>query len=278
MAELLPDEVVARLRWSESDRFLSALFAPPPARAGLLALAALDWELKRIPALVSEPMLGAIRYQWWRDTIGGIYAGTTPAHEIGPALAQAIEAGDLPPQAFHGWIDARERELDEVPFATLAGLEAAVGDADGAAMELAARVATGGRDVPGARDAGTAWGMVALLRRVQAAAGIGICLLPEETLRAHAAAPGDVLAGRMSAGVGAAVAALAGRASARAKTLPRKPANRAALPALMPAALLNVELRHLRRHEADFFRADLSVPAFRRQLRLLAVALTGRLR
>ena len=45
----------------EPDRYLAATLAPPEARADLAAIAAFAAELGRIPATVSESMLGVSR-------------------------------------------------------------------------------------------------------------------------------------------------------------------------------------------------------------------------
>ena len=45
-----------QVRVHDDDRFLCALFAPEPARKGLLALYAFNLEIARIREVVSEPM------------------------------------------------------------------------------------------------------------------------------------------------------------------------------------------------------------------------------
>ena len=47
----------------EPDRYLSALLAPLAAREDLITLAAFLGEAARVPAIVSEPMIGEIRLQ-----------------------------------------------------------------------------------------------------------------------------------------------------------------------------------------------------------------------
>ena len=57
------------VRAHNPDRYLTALMAPRRVRGSLMALYAFNAELARIPALVSEPALGEIRLQWWRDAV-----------------------------------------------------------------------------------------------------------------------------------------------------------------------------------------------------------------
>ena len=87
--ELSPISVVrSAARAFERDRYLSALLAPAAARDDLIALAAFAGELARIPATVSEPMIGEIRLQWWRDTLEA--AGTDGAPAAGHPIADAL--------------------------------------------------------------------------------------------------------------------------------------------------------------------------------------------
>ena len=59
------------MRAADPDRYFSALFAPAPARPLLLALYAFNHEVARVAETVREPMLGAIRLEWWRETVEG---------------------------------------------------------------------------------------------------------------------------------------------------------------------------------------------------------------
>src|SRR3954470_5514347 len=59
--------VLDEVRAADRDRFLAALFAPEPARRGLLALLAFDHELARTRTVTREPMLARSRLEWWRE-------------------------------------------------------------------------------------------------------------------------------------------------------------------------------------------------------------------
>ena len=66
--ELLRQE----LRGLDGDLYLCHLFAPVDKRAALLTLYHLYADIARIPATVSDPMVGAIRLQWWRDLLDAV--------------------------------------------------------------------------------------------------------------------------------------------------------------------------------------------------------------
>ena len=118
-------ELGRMVRRHDRDRFLTTLFAPAAERQALLALYAFNHEVAKTREVVSEPMLGRIRLQWWRDSLDQIYAGA-PArrHEVVGPLAAAIERRALTRGHFDALIDARERDLEDAPPESLATLEA----------------------------------------------------------------------------------------------------------------------------------------------------------
>ena len=97
----------------EDDWRLILPYVPDERRGGALAILGLMTELEAMPARVSEPMMGRIRCQWWRDAVAEAFgAGRVRAHP----LAQAIEAtlGDAPRMAepLGALIDGAEDVLD----------------------------------------------------------------------------------------------------------------------------------------------------------------------
>ena len=92
MTLTLNEDVIARLDTVDPDRMRAARLADADVRGHLIALYAFHAELAKIPELVSEPMLGQIRYQWWRDCIGEIYAGgSVRAHEVSTPVAEMVQ-------------------------------------------------------------------------------------------------------------------------------------------------------------------------------------------
>ena len=83
----------------DRDLFLRSLFAPSDMREPLLAVYALIVELDKIPSMVSEEMIGHIRYAWWQEMVEGLYEGKVPhGHPVMEALASLIKAERLPKQ------------------------------------------------------------------------------------------------------------------------------------------------------------------------------------
>ena len=67
--------VAAIVRRHDRDRFQTALFAPAARREALFALYAFNYEIARVRESVTQPMLGHIRLEWWRENIAAAFDG-----------------------------------------------------------------------------------------------------------------------------------------------------------------------------------------------------------
>jgi phytoene synthase len=104
------------VRRLDPDLFHAALFAPKPARERLMVLYAYDIELSRAAARAAEPLIAAMRLQWWRDLVAGADAGITAGeaahgHEVAEPLHELLTLHALPADDLERLIDAREFEL-----------------------------------------------------------------------------------------------------------------------------------------------------------------------
>jgi 15-cis-phytoene synthase len=168
-------ERLALVRAHDRDRYISALLAPADARMDLILLAAFDAELARIPATVSEPLLGEIRLQWWRDALAPLLvvkpqsAKLPDTDKTGNPLADDLIAlarrRALPGGLLHGLIDARSAEISDTPFADDAQLWAHIAKTEGAMLSLAAAIL--GEATAGASGTTPAAHAIGLLRIAQ---------------------------------------------------------------------------------------------------------------
>lgn len=267
-------------RTGDRERYLAALFAPESARHGLLALAAFNLELSRIAELVSEPMLGEIRLQWWREALDASETGVETGNPVADALVAAMRRHELPKPLVLGLIDARSFDLSGVMMPDMPALKAYVQKTAGTLFALAQRVLDAAhRDADrAAREAGLAYGLTGLLRALPVHASRGRLYLPATQFEDHGVDPARLLAGEAEEGLAAALAGL--RADARAALgrarglLAEQPDE--ALPAYLPLALVEPHLRALERpgHEALTEIAEISELA--RLARLAWAALRGR--
>ena len=105
--------VAALVRRHDRDRFQTVLFAPAARREALFALYAFNYEIARVRERVTEPTLGRIRLEWWREAIAAAYEdGPVRHHVVVEALTDAIREHAPTREHFDRLIDARETDLD----------------------------------------------------------------------------------------------------------------------------------------------------------------------
>ena len=157
------------VRAGDPDRFRTALFAEPEKREHLFALYAFNLEIAKIAPMVSEPMLGEIRLQWWREAIEAAYTdGTVRSHEVVEPLTRAIREKHLLKRCFDLIIDARAQDLDPAFPENSESLKKYLGDTGGSLAILAciASGAIGDKSIEVVQDIGTA---IAIARYLEAA-------------------------------------------------------------------------------------------------------------
>ncbi|MBC8451687.1 MAG: squalene/phytoene synthase family protein, partial [Rhodospirillaceae bacterium] len=72
------------------------MFAPSAHREALFALYAFNIEISKTREVVSEAMLGAIRLQWWRDSVDTLYSDIPlRQHTVIEALQPFVTAHQL---------------------------------------------------------------------------------------------------------------------------------------------------------------------------------------
>ncbi|MEM6440692.1 MAG: squalene/phytoene synthase family protein [Pseudomonadota bacterium] len=180
------------IRDADPDRWSTARLAGPRATR-LTALYAFNLEVARIPSVVSEPTLGEIRLQWWRDAIQEIFDGKPPRrHEIVEPLAAAIRDAALPQDHFEALLDARSYDLAGPAFGDAPLLQAYLDGTSGRLMQLAALALDATpEEAAAARRFGRGAGLGALIRALPALYARGADPIPTpEPLDRNALAEG----------------------------------------------------------------------------------------
>lgn len=268
------------VRAFDRERWLAATLAPASVRPRLLALYAFDLELARTPEMVSEPMLGQIRLQWWREAVAAAASGEPREQPVARALASLTEATTISPASLTALVDAFEDELAADPPETLEAFVARCRATGGALARLACDVlaVADDRTRTAAEDAGTAHAMARRLVATAALARRGRIDLPRALLRAHGVDPRSLLAGRPDAGLGTATRDVAAEARALIDSArePRRSATREALAVLALARIAEVNLAALARGGYDLFGARTAPAPVSAPLAVVIAALTGR--
>lgn len=251
----------------DRDRWLASLFAPADKRPHLHALYAFNLEIARIRDVVSDPMPGEIRMQWWTDALQDEARGDVQAHPVANAFLHTTTACGLHRADFERLIEARRFDLYD---AAMADLRALISYCDATASSLfraASKILSGQSADEAAHAAGIAYALTGLLRALPLHASRGQCFLPTELLAQHDTSPADVLAGRDTPGLRAALGEL--------RTIPKnhlaenaiggvRPAARAAF---LPLALVPIYLAKMEEPGYEPF-ALADIPQWRRQWRL----------
>lgn len=258
------------VRTADKDRWLASLFAPAPFRADLMALYAFNVEVAAVRERVSAPLPGEVRLQWWRDVLNGEARGDISGHPVAAALVDVIGRRRLPVKPLVDLVDARVFDLYDDPMPTTGDLEGYCGETSSALMQLAALILADGRD-PGTADmaghAGVAYALTGLIRAFPLQASRGQVYVPVDMLERAGAERTDILAGRMSEGIGRALEdmrALARRHVAAAAELKASTPVEVA-PAFLAEALLPAYLDRMDSFVRAPFQSSIELPQWRRQ-------------
>jgi phytoene synthase len=265
------------VRERDRDRYLSDLFAPEQGRRHLFALHAFDAEVSRVRDVISDPMPGEIRLQWWRDAIENGEPGGNPLAE---ALIGTIREVPLPREALVNLLNARIFDLYNDPMPSLADLEGYAGETVSVVIQMGAMVLAGGSD-PGSAEAaghaGVAYGLAGLMLALPRHASRRQMFLPADVIAAQGLDTDDVFAGRTTEALRRVLADLRGVArrhldAARAGMAGLDPALG---PAFLPLALVEPRLRLMERAGYDPLAGVADLGPWRRQWTLWRAARRG---
>jgi phytoene synthase len=251
-------EIVAA---GDPERFRTVMAAPVAARRILLPVYALNLEIARAAWASGEPVVGAMRLQWWADRLEDIWkpGGQTPGpgHPVLAAAAPLLRGDATLAGTLGALVEARHWDLDTAPFAGADALADHIDATAGGVMWVAARLLGADRGAePVVRDVAAAAGLAAWLRAVPALRARGRHPLPAGVSMPDLAAASILRLER------------ARRARARVAS--------AAAPALWPSLDAGSFLREVMRDPARVERGDWPQTPLRDRLRLVSAVLAGR--
>jgi 15-cis-phytoene synthase len=258
------------VRAHDHDRWLATLFAPADKRPHLHALYAFNLEIARIRDVVSDPMPGEIRLQWWTDALDDTARSDVQAHPVAAVFLETVSQCALRRADFASLIDARRADLYDDPMPDLPALIAYCDATASCLFRAAARILAGQGADEAAHYAGVAYGLTGLLRALPLHAARGQCFVPVTLLEKHGSSMADVLAGRDNPELRAAVRELRDIAQDHVRKIGGESA--AGLPAFvrpafLPLAVLPLYLHRMQKSTYDPFTA-IEVPLWQRQWRV----------
>lgn len=274
-------ETVAELvRSHDRDRFAAILYAREDRREALFALAAFDIELMRIPGLVSEPMPGEIRLQWWRDVLEGGASVAGAGNPVAEGLGAAIDRYGLPVATLMNMIEARTFDLYCDPMPSQADLEGYCGETSAAQIQLSVLILDAESAVDYAEasgHAGCALGIARILLSLPHQRRNGQCYIPQEMLAAAGLQPADFATGEAGPAHRGAVDAMIalGRQHYAEFVKRASEISSKARPAYLPVAAAPHVFKAIEKAGLPAFEISPSVPPLKRQWAMLRRALGG---
>ncbi len=266
-------QATADVRRLDPERFFASLFIPETARPHVHAVLAFSAEIARVRDVVSSPLPGEIRLQWWRDLLSDLKLADAGAPPVAQALADTITRCRLPVEAFQNLIDARIFDLYDDPMPSQNDLDGYLGETASSLFRITSLILADGGDA-GAADlaghAGVAYGLTGLLRAFPFHASKGQVYLPADLLARHGVTPSDITDGNATPGLLAALAelrVLARDHHARAVKL-LKVAPKSVRPAFLPLALVPGLLKIMDRGDYDPFRTPVEVAQWKKLVSL----------
>lgn len=245
----------------DDSLFLAAAMAPAELRDDLMVLYAFKTEVTRIPFMVSEPMLGEIRLQWWREVIDQAYGdGPVRAHEVSTPLAALMTKHGLDRAPFETFLDSAGQFLGEEPVADIEALAKRAGDVEQPILELAAAITGTHFD---AAPIAEMIGLTHLAMSLPRHAAQGRNILPLDILRETDADPHALFRGDYDERMANAFGLLLQAADTRRQTLPR--IEKKSRTATLPAAIAATHLKEMARSEFNPFAHAPTAPRFKQQ-------------
>jgi phytoene synthase len=274
-------ECEVAIRAADRDRWLTSLFAPAHTRRHLHALYAFNLEVARVRDLVSDPLPGEVRLQWWRDLIEGVARGEVAGYPQAAALLDTIQRFRLPGKPFLDMIEARTFDLYDDPMPSVDDLEGYCGETSSALIRMASIILADGADPPCADcagHAGVAYALTGLLRAFAWSCARGQVYVPEEVLRRHGLSREALLRGPATVAVRAALAELRGLAWRHLNETRRRIGSVAGnvAAAFLPVALVAPYLIRMEQIGYDPYRTRVEIPQWRRQWIIWASARRAR--
>ena len=245
------------VRTHDFARYASTLFLPAIQRRALLAVYAFNVEISRVRDLVSQPLPGEIRMQWWTDMLEGAGHGEVEGNPVVAELLQVIHEFRLSVEPLSRLIEEHQFDLYNDPMPSMAALEGYVTDTSSALFSLGARIAAPPSEAIDhlARHAGLAQGITQVIAALPLDAARRQLFLPLQLLQQHGGGIEEVFSGKQTQGTRAAIDQLIGEARKHLATafdlLAHVPPQ--ARPVFLPLALVRRDLLRLSRADADPF-------------------------
>ncbi|MEC7491107.1 MAG: squalene/phytoene synthase family protein [Pseudomonadota bacterium] len=264
----------AQVKLYDYDRYFAAVMGDEVVQRGLFALYAFNSELAMVKERVTEPLIGEMRFQWWRDTLDGIYGGSVRDHAVAVELAGAIERFSLDRTSLERMVNGRTLDLKDGPPNSLNELEEYVMATAGEVMVNACMICGDKLKRNTALSLGKYWGFTGIIRSLQYDFRHRRVFFPNDLLRQHDLPPDGLLDSGQSEKVSHIIETLAKtfRLNSTISAYFEKPVR----PAVSYLAVAGAYWRRLTTADFDPVKNGLKPSRIATQMRILKAGLIGR--
>ncbi len=275
----MASSALGALRELDQAKYLACLFVPDEKRDAFASICAFAEELRRIPLLVSEPLPGEIRLQWWRDVISGERAGEAANHVVAAGLLTAIQQHRLPIAALDAMAEARIFDLYHDPMPDSAALETYLGETEATLIQFGGLILdpnNAKNAAVSAGHAGMAIGIASILRYLPRATNRQRMFIPVTLLDAIGSDVEQIFAGNETGRAKATTAFVAlGRDHLKSFKRLARTVTPQLRPAFLGAALCEPVFRKAEKAGAAAFADTITPPPLLTPIRLAYRAMRG---
>jgi len=273
---------VSQVKKNDYYRYLCCLLCNDNIRDRLFAIYAFNNEIAKIKDIISEPMAGHIRLQWWRDAIDEIYNGAPVKHrhEIVDALYRVVSEVDISKELFDNLIDAREADIE---FSTPDNMDVLKNYAIGTSSNLFyLLMAAAGVSDSHAKEAayygGISYAIIGIMRSMKYNAYHRRVMFPQDLLDKQEITIDDIAEGRNLEKTKAITRVLCDKAEVNLHHVRGLlgDVSKDALHVLLPVSMVEMFLGRIKKNNYDLFNSDLESGRLGLQWQIYKSRLLGR--
>jgi NADH dehydrogenase [ubiquinone] 1 alpha subcomplex assembly factor 6 len=274
---------ITELKKYDYYRYLCCLLAPAHFQHRFFAIYAFNNEIAKIKDVITEPMAGHIRLQWWRDAVEEIYNGKPVKHDnqVVRDLYKVISEVDISKDLIDSLIDAREADIEFSMPEDIASIKNyAIGTSSRLfELLLAASEINEKHAKEATYYAGIVYALTGIMRSLKYNAYHGRVMLPKDMMNKVGISEEDIIEGRYLDRTRPIVHIICDKVEVNLTHVRAllKDAPRSAINVFLPLAIVDIFLRRIKKNNYDLFNVNIESGKLELQLNILKSKIFGRI-
>ena len=273
--------VAQEVQLYDRDRYVACLFSKRNVQERLLTLYAMNSQLERIAEQVSEPQLGEIRLQWWRDSLSQIGNGENIGHPVVDQIGNCFDLSADFQRHLTEMIDARSFDISGIQMPDRRALKTYLLKTEGALLKLGSMSLDNLPTVDPAllEAASELYGYTKLMVNLPFHSARGLILLPQDLCEQFELDPAHLQTGKMSSELSALLEFLQTECENLLKVVRHEldKTDKSAIDAFLHLALVPPYLQALQRNGVKIFQHPVHINPLRRLWSIWRMAQSGSL-